>query len=94
MVVEVNTHVIEQGKQLEKVEEHIDITKENVQKAEKEIATANVISKKTFRTKLKFFFFFNIKKKNHKNRIKICILLVVVVVVVAVILGLTLGLKK
>jgi ribosomal protein S25 len=77
MVVEVNTHVIEQGKQLEKVEEHIDITKENVQKAEKEIATANVISKKTFRTKLKFFFFLILKKKIIKigSKFAFCLLL-------------------
>ena len=40
MVVDIHTNVIEQGKQLEKVEVNIEKTKENVQKAEKEIIIA------------------------------------------------------
>ena len=51
MVVDIHTNVIEQGKQLEKVEENIEITKENVQKAEKEIIIANKEAKKNFRSK-------------------------------------------
>ena len=51
MVVDIHTNVIEQGKQLEKVEVNIEKTKENVQKAEKEIIIANKEAKSNFRTK-------------------------------------------
>lgn len=51
MVVDIHTNVIEQGKQLEKVEVNIEKTKENVQKAEKEIIIANKEAKSNFRSK-------------------------------------------
>jgi len=57
MVVEINVKVVEQGETLEKVEENIDITKENVQKAEKELEIAGVVSKQTFKKKIKFYIF-------------------------------------
>lgn len=55
MFEEVATHVQEQGKQLDKVEENVDVTKQNVIVAEKEIQKANTISKRNLSLKYQFF---------------------------------------
>lgn len=56
MVVDINEKVIEQGETLQQVEDNVDIAKENVNQAEKEIKTANIISKNNF--KKKYFYIF------------------------------------
>lgn len=56
MVVDINEKVIEQGETLQQVEDNVDIAKENVQQAEKEIKTANIISKSNLKKKYYYYF--------------------------------------
>lgn len=56
MVVDINEKVIEQGETLQQVEDNVDIAKENVEQAEKEIKTANIISKNNLKKKYYYYF--------------------------------------